>query len=286
MGDGKRDRVVVACVTFDTYKVSDPAIHYEATRVHLIHYIRDEGEPDNVYARFYDRVVELIRQGRGDIPVIEHRARVTDFSEMLRETYNILRDEYDSNPNADVFVNISAGTSEYAAAAIMSTMMFPSSIPFSVPTERYHVPTKYYFDGDVPVGLAESVLPPRTVPRYDIEEPDRCLVLGLALLDMLTTTDGAPKGPEVIAALKANHVWFRGYDMGGRSDAVYYHRDFVKRWEQLGWVTKDVHAKRYYVTRRGKMIVDTFYRSEQERLVVDRPKGGALTETWYIDVPR
>ena len=287
MEDGRRERVVISCVTFDTCKISKPIGHYEATKVHLIHYVKEPGEADNVYARFYDRVTELIQEERGGIPIVEHMENVSDFSTMLRVTYNIIRDEYDRDPNADIFVNISAGTSEYAAAAIMAAMMFPTSIPFSVPTDRYHVPTKYYFDGDTPVGLAESVRSPRVVPRYDIGEPDQFLVLGLAVLDRLTSRAGAPKGPEVIRNLKSNGIWFRKRSSGDRSDAVYYHRDFVKKWDQLGWVYRDVHEKRYYVTSRGKMIIETFFRTEQERLdvVPDEGRDVFVKGTWYPEPP-
>ncbi len=187
---------------------------------------------------------------------------------MLRVTYNIMFDEYSSNPNSDVFVNISAGSSEYAAASIISAMMFPTSIPFSVSTEKYHVPTKFYLDGNVPVGLAAEVHLPKVVTRYDIEPPDKILVLGLSVLNTLTVDYRAPKGPEVIERLKKNGIWFRKNSSGPRSDAVYYHRDFVKKWERVGWVYRDDHEKRFYLTDRGKMILNTFYLTEQNNLIM------------------
>lgn len=115
------------------------------------------------------------------------------------------------------------------------------------------------------------------------DEPDQPLVLGLAVLDRLTSKAGAPKGPEVIRNLKSNGIWFRKRSSGDRSDAVYYYRDFVKRWEQLGWVFRDIHEKRYYVTSRGKMIIETFFRTEQERLnvVPDESRDVFVKGTWY-----
>ncbi len=64
---------------------------------------------------------------------------------------------------------------------------------------------------------------------------------------------------------------------------MYYHRDFVKRWEQLGWVFRDIHEKRYYVTSRGKMIIETFFCTEQERLnvVPDESREVFVKGTWY-----
>ena len=35
---GRKDRVVIACVMFDVPIVVEPAVYYQADRVHLIHY--------------------------------------------------------------------------------------------------------------------------------------------------------------------------------------------------------------------------------------------------------
>ncbi len=200
---------------------------------------------------------------------MEHDNNVTDFSEMLKTVYNILMDEYDEDPNADIFINISAGSSEYAAASMMSSMMFPTSIPFTVSTKEYHVPTSNYYLEDVPVGLARSVKTPRTVQRYNIESPDRSLVLGLTILNRLTVENRAPKGPEVISNLKENGLWFRpefSSESRSRTESVYYHRDFIKEWEKRGWVYKDKHERRYHLSEEGKSIINTFYIKDQKRI--------------------
>ena len=36
MVSGKKDRVVISCVTFEVAKIVDPVLYYEATRVHLL----------------------------------------------------------------------------------------------------------------------------------------------------------------------------------------------------------------------------------------------------------
>lgn len=274
MADGRRERIVVSCITFDTVKISDPIIHYEATKVHLIHYLREDSPSVEDYRRFYNHTVDLIRGGCGDIPIVEHDSNVTDFSEMLKTVYNILRDEYDANPNADIFINISAGSSEYAAASMMSSMMFPTSIPFTVSTKEYHVPTSHYYLDDIPVGLARSVKTPKTVQRYNIEPPDRSLVLGLSILNHLTARNRAPKGPEVISNLKKNGLWFRPefpLETRSRTESVYYYRDFVKRWEELGWIYKDDHERKYYLSNQGESIIDTFYINDQKGIkIVDK----------------
>ena len=262
---GRRERPIISCVTFDTIKVSDPVKLYDATKVHLIHYIFDPtSEKGKIYQKFYDRVCYLIREKSQNIPIIEHNANVTNFTEMLKTVYGIIENEYDLNPSSDVFVNISAGSSEYAAAAAIASMMFPGTIPFSVATDKYQVEeTDIYFNKEGnPVGLAKSVKEPKVIPKYQVNSPDEKLVLGLKILNCLNDSGTPPKGPIMIYLLKKNKLWRRGEfpeESRNRSEAVYYQRDFVNLWLSENWIYKDKYTKKYYLTECGMIVLKTFY---------------------------
>ncbi|AIZ56867.1 hypothetical protein Mpt1_c09940 [Candidatus Methanoplasma termitum] len=276
MVSGRRERIVISCVTFETVKITDPVKFYDATKVHLIHYIKDpQSENGKIYMEFCERVCELISENATvPIDIIRHMENVNDFTIMLRTVLSIIEEENKKDEPSDIFVNISAGTSEYAAAAAIASMMMPGTIPFSVSTVEYKVKDvrgTFYDLNDKPVGLTESVRDPKCLPKYSMPIPDRNVILGLRALDEMNKKKLSTKGPEVIRVLKDLDIWRREggevvFDNKGkvkitRSDSVYYFRDFVEKWISNGWVYRDEFKKRYFLTDEGKIVLDTFYYS-------------------------
>ncbi|MCL1811805.1 MAG: DUF6293 family protein [Methanomassiliicoccaceae archaeon] len=264
MSSGRKDRVVVSCVTFETFKIADPVAYYAATRVHLIHYTDQSNERNRIYNEFYEQVCRMIRKSMPNAEIIEHEAMVFDFTVMLRTVLNILKEEGD----ADVFVNISAGTSEYTAAAVIASMMNPHTVPFSVSTKEYSIPDeelrRIYYSGGVPVGLAAATREPKALPHYRIDVPEEHLVAGLRILDA-KSKEGQTSGTVIIDALKSKEVWYRkGRPKDSdierkRYEAVCYQRDFVDKWKENGWIEKDRKTKRYFLTDTGKTVLGTFH---------------------------
>ncbi len=169
-----KDKVlVISCVTFETVKVVDPAVFYNADSVHLIYYIRD---PDDlnclIYSNFHDKVSkDLVEKG---IDVISHNERVSDFNVMLKTILGIMRTE--SEQFDKVYINISSGTSEYAAAAMFAAIMTPNITPFTVGTSKYSadpddVFSMFYSDNE-PLGLSAEVYNPKEVSTFSIDAPD------------------------------------------------------------------------------------------------------------------
>ena len=141
MGSGKKNRIMIACVTFETTKITEPVKFYESNRVHIIHYVKDPHDPKSrVYVDFYEQVCKLIEvDGSRTVEIVEHNEKVNDFTIMLRTVLNIIREEKDCSEDCDIYVNISSGSSEYAAASAIASMMNPGTIPFSVSTKEYTV---------------------------------------------------------------------------------------------------------------------------------------------------
>jgi hypothetical protein len=273
MAAGKRKMAMIACVTFETVKITEPVKFYDVDKVHLIHYVKQPESRDGiVYREFYDEVCRIIGKNSDNrIEITEHEEQVSQFLPMLKLILKIMDEELNSKEYVDLYINISAGTSEYTAAAVIASMMNPSVIPFSVGTDQYTVRDDkirdaFYRDG-MPVGLTETVFEPMMVPKYNMPMPEKNLVLGLRILGEMIKAKRNVKGPNVIKALKENGLWRRlsedadmqGDMKPGKSDSVYYDRDYVKKWSANGWVVKDDFYKRYVLTDEGRRIIETFY---------------------------
>lgn len=264
---------MIACVTFETAKVVEPALYYEVNKVHIIHYLKDpESEAGKVYRAFYDRVVELLDEKSPlKVEVERHNARVSDFSVMLRTVLDIIRTEQASGDGCEIYVNISSGSPEYAAASAIAAMMMPGTIPFSVNTKEYtvsneRIPEIYFVDGK-PVGLTKSTYDPRTLQSYVIEMPEEHLVRGLRILRNRSEAGQSVTSGKMVEALKEAGLWYRDTDRvpeGRKStqrqtEAVYYQRDFIAKWVKYGWAYRDDLRSRYVLTEEGENIVSTFY---------------------------
>ncbi len=268
---GRKKRIMVACVTFETSKVVEPTLYYEINKIHIIRYLKDpESEEARTYDGFCQRVIERLEQESPRPVEIEvHNARVSDFSVMLRTVLAIIQAENRSEEDCEVYVNVSAGSPEYAAASAVASMMVPGTIPFSVNTKEYTVPNDrirdvYYIDGQ-PVGLTKTTYPPRAMPMYSISMPEEHLVRGLRLLHERAQSKESITSGGMVPALKEAGIWYRDTGAGDpdknqkQIEAVYYQRDFITKWMRYGWIRKDDLTGKYAVTDEGLSVLNTFY---------------------------
>ena len=114
MSSGRKRRIMIACVTFETAKITEPIEFYEANRIHLIRYSKDPDDKEIIYNLFYERVVELVGQMGRDIEIVEHNEVVFDFRTMLRTVLEIIQSENRKEEGCEIYVNVSAGTSAQA----------------------------------------------------------------------------------------------------------------------------------------------------------------------------
>jgi hypothetical protein len=306
MSSGRKRRVVISCVTFETVKITDPIAFYEATHVHLIWYNGKNPEEKSVFKDFYQRVCEIIHEWSPTVEITGHsKEPVYKFTNMLRTVLSIVQREKKESQDSDVYVNVSAGTSEYAAAAAMASMM-TGAAPFSVGTETggYMVKEDAYYENGKPVGLTKKAKEPYLMLYYPIDTPECHLVRALRALEFRNSKNLPTTGTKMVETLKKKGMWFRGevnleeefvldefqkkrlenkrrterkrereIETKGvyvdRSDIVYYHRDFVDKWVREGWVQKNEHNK-YETTDAGKRILEIFYIDDDPDLMIDR----------------
>ena len=215
MPSGRKNRIMIACVTFETSKVVEPALYYEVNRAHIIHYVKDpDSESGMVYDSFRRRVCERLRdESPREVELVMHNERVSDFSVMLRTVLSIIQAENRGEEGCEIYVNISSGSPEYAAAAAVASMMVPGTIPFSVGTREYTVPADrirdvYFVDGE-PVGLTMSTYPPRAMPVYAIDMPEEHLIRGLRILSDRNDSRLSVTSGRMVQALKEAGLWYR-----------------------------------------------------------------------------
>lgn len=273
MPSGRKKRIMVACVTFETSKVVEPALYYEINKAHIIHYVKDpDSESGKIYDSFRRRVCERLEsESPREVEIVEHNERVSDFSVMLRTVLSIIQMENSGEEGCEIYVNISSGSPEYAAAATVASMMVPGTIPFSVNTKEYTVSTDrirdVYFVDDQPVGMTKTTYPPRTMPIYAINIPEEHLVRGLRILGHRNEVKLSVTSGRMVEALKEAGLWYRDTESDDpdrkanqrQTEAVYYQRDFISKWLKNGWIVKDDLRNRYVLTESGTTVIGTFY---------------------------
>lgn len=258
-------KVVVACVVFDTWKVVAPIGYLQdAGKVYLIHWV-SEKHPDRntVYSDFFNQIVKMLSGKVGAENILEVKAEVYDFKRMLATTLAILGDE--RSKGNEVFINISSGTSEYAAAATLAAMMVPGVRPFTVKTDKWMVSDdkllrELYYDDGVPIGQSRSVRDPEDLPIFNIQIPDRCLVVGLRLLSSHIEEKKSTSYSSMIREFKRAGIW-RDDDLEKKvdqSDKMYYLRNFMDHWLVNGWVVK-VGKRQMALTDMGRHVIEMFY---------------------------
>jgi hypothetical protein len=257
-------KVVVSCVVFETYKIVQPIEHLKgAGKVYLIHWISKRNpEGGSIYRDFYSRNVEMLSKVIDPTSIIEVIAEVYDFKKMLATILSILREE--RARGNEVFINISSGTSEYAAVATIASMMVPGVRPFSVRTREWQISGEerireiYYEDG-VPVGQSRSVYDPEDLPIFHISMPEQRLVEGLRILDSKIKAKKSTSYASVIGDLRRTGLWRE--DAGERvtqSDKMYYLRNFLEPWIANGWVER-TGKRGLAITDVGRHVAEIFY---------------------------
>ncbi|MCQ2069926.1 MAG: DUF6293 family protein [archaeon] len=249
-------KVMIACVSFETVKVVQPAIHYDVDEIHLFHM-----GMRGVYKEFYDEVCDQLLKNKPSISIEEHNQNIMDFSELLRSLLNLV----DSLKKCDVLINVSAGPSEFIAAGVIASHMSKGVTSFTVSSSEYTVkdPSIYYVDGK-PVGMASAVLPPVEIPPFNIERYPDDVVAGLKRLHFRREHGLSVTAMAMIEDLKENGIW--NYTLNDscektdikQKETMYYQRHFVTAWAENGWIDKSNRKVKYLITPVGKSVLKIF----------------------------
>jgi hypothetical protein len=272
-----RLRVVITCVTFETVKVVKPIRELRAEKVYILHYDSGAKKP-NVYSEFYQEVVRQLQElGLGDEDILERNVKVFRFKDVMSELVAIMSKERDAGN--EVYVNVSAGTMEFAAAATVAAMMVKGVKPFTVHSRKYTVSgdekvrRTFSIDGKL-VGQCCEAAEPVELPTFHIDPPPRDLVIALRELRKLKEAKRSTKYTVMIQAIKDAGAWtydpekeakFKAADprRGERimqAEKMYYSRHYIDGWIRHGWVDgKAGRGRELTITDAGENVTDVFY---------------------------
>jgi len=270
---GRSERVVVCCLTTEVVKVVEPILFYEATRAHIIAYPdSDESDPDaQFFASFLDEAKNRIQwYGRTGLTV-DH-ANVMDYQEMLRTIIRIIAAERSRCGEAvDIFVNISSGTPEYIAAAMLVAMQNRDVVAFSVRTKARSIVTDdairaLSVDGR-PVGSTSEVSEPTMVMNFGPEMPEDKFVVCLGVMKELNESVKPPGFADIINRMKEECVWDYVPESNktrtddSQKERMYFRRNFIDPMVEREWILEDpVKRNRYLLTEKGEAVVDVYGR--------------------------
>ncbi len=309
MGQGlTKDKVMIACVVGEVTLITEPALRNNIDRIHLVHYVKHDSMKDErarFYMSFYDETERTLKEN--GIEVVEHSdAETYIFRSMMSEIYRILIEEVDSK-RSSVYVNLSGGTPEYAAAAAICSMMFRNVEIFTV-SKGYDGRTVDYSrllanakkDGKL-VGSCSCIGKTYSVEKFPIDRPEENLLKAFRIYSVISDSGIRNSNTTVIRNLILKNIWLaRGpleegaavkgtsvelelpekgyacprskeseYVTRQRGEAVQYYRVYVCRWESKGWIEKIPGTKKYRVTEEGRTVLDVFCPSK----VIDFPTG-------------
>ncbi len=273
--------VVLACVSFETAMIVEPAVSYGADEIHLFHYIRDpDSDNGRIYEEFYDEVCAQIRDKLPKVTIIEHKeSAIYDFQLMFRDILRTIaeirerparnKDETLAGPDAEILINASAGTSEFSAAAIIASMMSEGVNSFTVGTREFTIKNEdiktLYYKGGKPVGLTEHTHAPRVIPNFSIEKPEENQVLALRTYHDMLQESKSISASKVIQRLKDEGIWqYSATPNENRTsikqkETMYYQRHYLGVWLENGWVEKPAGYGKYRLTENGIVVIKTFY---------------------------
>ena len=244
-------RVIVACVSFETVKVVEPCRHYKADKVYLLH--KGDRAP-------YDAFVKEVKSqlDAEKIECVEKKLDIFKFPPVVNSVLRILRDEK-ANGN-HVYVNIGAGPQMFSAGALVACMM-EGGTPFNVGVKKYMLEDyKVYFEGEKPVGLAKEVYPPFPLPEFRLRAPRDDLIKGLAVIKKMIAQGSLLSSPNIIRRLKEEGLMDKIADKVERvtqSAVMRYRRNFLDPWTRNGWMTKEGKSK-LNITETGNLMLEIF----------------------------
>lgn len=279
--EGKRiDRIVISCVTFETVMITDPIEHYDATRAYLVHYSKND---DEIYSMCFNRVLDILESSfntivfdygmledehysgsigteikkQKNLKVIDvNGEKVYKFQDMLKVLFSIIRKERLISAKNPIYVNISAGTSEFSAAALVASMMFDNIEAFSVGTKNYTIEGLEPFKDKTTnefIGLSKAVYPPRTINGFKVSLPEKNNILALRLY----SEENFPSARKMIIALKEKSLWNKE-DGNLPNEKMRFQRQFIDNWLDSGLIEKKGRGK-YSLTPHGQFSIDTYY---------------------------
>jgi hypothetical protein len=241
MSSGRRESVMLFCISPISKVYLEPIGHYEPDIIHVFVDARDA--PLSELSR------KIYVSSRSDITctnIVEHEVDVSDYNEVLGciiDIMNGLGREYGSD--LDIFINISSGTPEFSAAAMFASMLTKTAVAFKVETDLGMTADEI---GKIisSIDASARVSEPERVTGLRNDRPDQEMIVFLGIVDRLLRESRYPKYRRIIDGLKDAGEW--SYDPDRKSgygrtsleekEERYLKRHYIAIALENGWLEK------------------------------------------------
>ena len=266
---GKKEAVVISCLTTEVVRVVEPVKFYGAARAYIITCHNDGSEE---VAEFHDAFLkeacEEIESFRGTNVTIEY-ANILDYKDVLKTIVGIVSEERARDPSSIIYVNISSGTPEYIAGAMLAVTQNEELIAFSVSTKTGTLDLEqkmkaYSVDGK-PVGRTSAVNDPIKIMTFGAKAPDDKLVACLEVFRSQEIEKKYYNFNEIIDALKSKGTWDYMPDGNktktedAQKERMYLRRNYITPLIERGWVVENLQKRnKFDITSKGKAVVSVY----------------------------
>ena len=269
---GKKEVVVICCLTTEVVKVVEPVKFYEATRVHIISHLNPDGNnpDDKFFSAFLNEAKRQIKEYNAT-EVIVNYANILDYQDMLRTIIGIVAEENTRDDASILYVNISSGTPEYIAGAMLAATQNSDLIAFSVRSEAWSMGLDqtmdaYTVDGR-PTGRTSEVSEPTMVMTFGPEVPNDRHVACLEVFRTQEADNRHLNFNEIIEALKEKGIWDYSPEVkktrtdDSQKERMFLRRNYISPLLDRGWVVENRYKRnKFDLTTKGEAIVEIYGR--------------------------
>lgn len=267
---GKKEAVVISCLTTEVVKVVEPIKFYEASRAYII--VHDASGEGSDNASFY---TSLIEEARNQIESLQRAtvkietADILDYREVLKTIIRIIATERAIDEMSTIYLNISSGTTEFATGAMLAAVQDEEIIAFSVKTKGTNLNLEQVVkvcivDGRA-IGTTKAVSDPIKVLTFGSDAPNDRLVACLEILKSQGVDKNYLNFNEIIDALKAKGVWDYVPEIkktrtdDSQKERMFLRRNYITPMLDKGWVVEN-HMKRnkFDLTSKGEAIISIY----------------------------
>ena len=134
MPTGIRKRVVISCAGYDVVRIVEPIKEYSADIVITFHDMFSDKSTYNIKSSIITAMQKAIEENNPKIFELPIETDVHDFSSIAAELEKVIGWVESLTSDPDIYINISAGTNEFAAASTMCAMLHDNVRIFTVKT--------------------------------------------------------------------------------------------------------------------------------------------------------
>ena len=278
MSSGRRESVLICCASVfrDLYF---PSIdHYRPDRTYI--FLSDGDDPvSRIERRVFDSCRENIRSHVDEVVTDVH-----DYENILARIMDIKGDmTAEFGDDLDIFINVTSGTHEFAAAGMFAAMTPVPAVAFRVETEC----SISEEDLESVISSIESctdVSEPVRVTCLESDTPDRIMIGFLSIIDSLYERNRRPNYRKIISALKERDIWTHdperksnyGRTPMQKKEEMYLLRQYVKPALSHGWLIKP-SANTLALTEKGRSYISVFGSARMNALSDEICRNEALT---------